>query len=141
MSPGGFSSLAPCSALGRLPTLGAQKHSSHHQAQCFRAQWSRPLLSSGLYASVDGTWCRLRLPGVFPQELTHVPPTCFLLSGVSIPKDFTFIPVKFNFVCVGPRHLIGRKLMADVRGKRESHFQSTSHAFSPCEQAVCHVSY
>lgn len=57
------------------------------------------------------------------------------------PKDFTFIPVKFNFVSIGLRHLIGRKLMADVRNKRESYFQSTLHVFSLREWAICCVIY
>lgn len=61
-------------------------------------------------------------------------PNSFLLNGVFIPRNFALIPVEFNFVSVGPKHSMG-----DLRGKRESHFQSTSHVLYLREQAICHV--
>lgn len=132
MVPRDFSGLAPCSGSAsnsRCPAPTTKPYVSGYSGAVPSSPLDSMLLLMGSHVTSGSSRTGSRFPNLF------------LLSGVSVPKDFTFITVKFNFACVGPRHLIGRKLMADVRDKRESHFQSTSHAFSLCGQAICHVMY
>lgn len=90
----------------------SQKSSTHHQDHRSGLGLTSPEPGGTVSSSSLDPVLLLMGPDVFANLVSQdfftraasLLPTCFLLSGVFGPWDFTFIPVQFNFVSIGLRH-------------------------------------